>query len=313
MISSVLIRFAAAAACCLAWAHIPGPHQRNAFAAEPGSSSLTKVKAVRAAKKWFSDTIHVTGVLVPRQEAIVLLDEGSKVIEVLAKEGDRVTAGQPLARASRVSPDGQPAAAGPASAKPASGTYTVSAPAAGLVTHSTASAGTGPSARGEPLFRIMINGEVELAANVPSIHVPRLAAGQTARASLEDGTSLRGEVRLAPAQVDQTTQLGQARVSVPQDKALRPGMFASAAVDASQSYGIAVPREAVSYQSEGTSVQIVRDGKIETRKVRAGLSSDTAVEISQGLNEGDIVVADSGTSLYDGDPAEPDLPEELDN
>ncbi|MCI0599936.1 MAG: efflux RND transporter periplasmic adaptor subunit [Beijerinckiaceae bacterium] len=310
---SVLIRCGVAAAAFLAGANLSGPHRGNAIAAQPGSSILNQVKAVLAAKKWFSDTIHVTGILVPRQEAIVALDEGARLTEVLAAEGDRVNAGQPLARAARLSPDGQSAAGGALSAKPASSSFTLNAPAAGLVTQSSASIGSVPSPRGEPLFRIMINEEIELAADVPSIHVPALASGQTARTTLEDGTNLLGAVRLVPAQIDRTTQLGQARVSVPQDPALRVGMFARATIDASQSYGISVPREAISYQTEGTSVQIVRDGTVETRRVRLGLSSDTSVEISQGLNEGDVVVADSGTSLHDGDRVQPDLAEETDN
>ncbi|MCI0366063.1 MAG: efflux RND transporter periplasmic adaptor subunit, partial [Phycisphaerales bacterium] len=224
-----------------------------------------------------------------------------------------VSAGQPLARASRLLPDGQSAAGPPASTKQASGTFTLNAPAAGLVTHSTASIGAGRSPRGEPLFRIMINEEIELEADVPSIHVPVLVSGQTARTTLEDGTSLLGAVRLVPAEINRTTQIGQGRVSVPQDPALRVGMFARATIDASRSYGISVPREAISYQTEGTSVQIVRDGTVETKKVRVGLSSETSVEISQGLIEGDIVVADSGTSLHDGDRVQPDLADETDN
>jgi len=143
--------------------------------------------------------------------------------------------------------------------------------------------------------------------------VPMLASGQTARTMLEDGTALIGEVRLVPAQIDRTTQLGQARVSVPQDPALRVGEFARATIDASQSYGVSVPRDAISYQTGGTSVQIVRDGTVVTRPVRVGLSSDMSVEVRQGLNEGDIVVADSRTSLHDGDRVQPELAEEVDN
>ena len=35
--------------------------------------------------------------------------------------------------------------------------------------------------------------------------------------------------------------------------------------------------------------------------MRVGLTSDTATEIIDGLNEGELVVADAGTSLHDGD------------
>jgi hypothetical protein len=138
----------------------------SAFAAQPDSSGGAVVKLVRATKECFSDTIYVTGILVPRQQAVVILDGDSRVAEVLASEGDQVNVGQVLARATRQSSEGPSAAGAPASAKPTSNTITLTAPAAGLVTQSTASVGAGPSPRGEPLFRIMIDNEIELEADV---------------------------------------------------------------------------------------------------------------------------------------------------
>ena len=46
---------------------------------------------------------------------------------------------------------------------------------------------------------------------------------------------------------------------------------------------------------------VVRDGKIETRPVRIGLVSDGSIEIREGLKEGEVVVANAGGSLHDGD------------
>src|SRR5450756_2500866 len=47
----------------------------------------------------FSDLVRVTGFVVPRREAVVGVDqEGSKVSDVLVREGDMVTDNQELAR-----------------------------------------------------------------------------------------------------------------------------------------------------------------------------------------------------------------------
>jgi multidrug efflux pump subunit AcrA (membrane-fusion protein) len=312
MKSSVLIKIGAATAICLVGTNLSGPQGGTAFAAQPDSSGGAVVKLVRAAKECFSDAIYVTGILVPRQQAVVTLDLGSRVTEVLATEGDQVKDGQVLARATRQSEGPSPAGT-PASAKATSNTIALKAPAAGLVTQSTASVGAVASPRGDPLFRIMIDNEIELEADVPSIHVPKLKSGETARIKLEDGTELIGRVRLVPAQIDRTTQLGRARLSVAQDPSLRVGMFTRATIDASESCGVAVPRDAILRQTEGTSVQVVRNRTVETRRVRVGLSSDTSVEISEGLKEGDIVVANAGTSLHDGDQVQPIFAEEPDN
>src|SRR5205807_9018576 len=115
-------------------------------------------------------------------------------------------------------------------------------PAAGLVMRSTAAVGaTAVAMPGEPLFRIAIDGEIELEADVPSNRVPELGSGQTARIEIEGSRELSGRVRLVPAAVDRRTQSGRARLSLERDPLLRLGMFARATIDASRSCGISVP------------------------------------------------------------------------
>jgi HlyD family secretion protein len=266
---------------------------------ETNSPPGAQVVVVRATSACFSASIRVTGFLVPREEAVVTLDApGTSVAEVLASEGDRVTAGQALARVNR------PSGAGPDAG--AAKTTTLRAPAAGVIMRSTAVVGaTASPLSPEPLFRIAVDNAMELEADVPSIHVPALAAGQAARAEITAGRALSGQVRLVPAAIDQRTQLGRARISLERDPELRFGMFARATIDAKRSCGVSVPRSAVRYRTEGASVQVVRDDVIETRLVQVGLHSDTSTEIVSGLHEGDIVVANAGSSLRDGDKVTP--------
>ena len=90
------------------------------------------------------------------------------------------------------------------------------------------------------------------------------------------------------------SQLGKVRISVERDPSLRMGSFGRATIDASRSCGISVPKAAVLYRTEGTSVQVVRDRTVETRRVRVGFHSDLNVEIREGIREGDVVVANAG-------------------
>jgi len=266
-----------------------------AKAVEPDSLPAAQVTVVRAVSACFSAAVRVTGFLVARSEAVVTFEApGFKISEILAGEGDRVTAGQNLVRLTPISGDGS--------------ATTLKAPAAGLVTRSTAAiAATASGAPGEPLFRIAIDNEIELEADIPSVHVPMLASGQNARIQLADGRELSGRVRLVPASVDQKTQLGRARVSLERASGLRLGIFARATIDASRSCGISVPRAAVTYRTEGASVQIVREREnvVETRRVQIGFHSDDDIEIRNGLREGDTVVANAGSSLRDGDKVKP--------
>jgi RND family efflux transporter MFP subunit len=195
---------------------------------------------------------------------------------------------------------------GPDAAASGRNINTLRAPAAGMVTQSTAAVGTTASAMpGEPLFRIAVDSEIELEADVSSVHVPELGSGQTARVEVEGSRELAGRVRLVPAAVDRRTQVGRARLSLERDASLRLGMFARATIDASRSCGISVPGSAVHYRTEGASVQVVRENVVETRLVQVGLHSDTDTEVRDGLREGDLIVANAGSSLRDGDKVTP--------
>lgn len=278
-----------------------------AGAAEEAKPTGAVVIVARATKACFSASIQVTGFLAARREALVTLDADTyRVAEILVKEGDQVTAGQPLVRLARQEggTSGAQSTAGPATAS-------LRAPAAGTVTRATAILGATASPRAEPLFRIAIDGEIELEAEVPSIHVPKLAPGQTARIEVEDGRELSGSVRLVPAEINPMSQLGRVRVSIESDPSLRLGSFARATIDASRSCGVSVPKAAVQFRTEGTSVQVVRNRVVETRRVRVGLHSDLNVEIREGVREGETIVANAGTSLRDGDQVQPKFVDEL--
>jgi len=162
------------------------------------------------------------------------------------------------------------------------------------------------------LFRVIADNVIELDVEVPSLQVPKLKPGATARIIVGDGPERNGRVRLVEAEINQRTQLGRARLSVDKDPSLRVGIFARATIDASRSCGISVPRSSIIYQTRGTSVQVVRNKIIETRRVQLGLLSDDNVEIREGISEGDTVVANAGTSLHDGDQVKTIIAEEID-
>ncbi len=267
---------------------------------DKGSSAdvpAVQVMVVRAAQRSFPHEINVTGYLVAREEAIVNLVPDYKVSEVDKGEGDWVKSGDLLAKATPPNPGpGVP----PQAADRRPPTLDVKAPEAGIVTRSTAMVGLVGSATAEPLFRIAVNGDIELDAEVGSIYVPMVVRGQRARIIVEEsGRWLNGQVRLAPGAVDQR-QRGQARVSFERDPKLRIGMFVRGTITAGSSEGISIPNSAVFHTTEGTKVQVVRNNAVETRKVQVGVSQATDVEIVNGLKEGELVVANAGSSLRDG-------------
>ncbi|HVX77941.1 MAG TPA: efflux RND transporter periplasmic adaptor subunit [Bradyrhizobium sp.] len=273
--------------------HRPHPEEPET----PGQALVVVTKATNAC---FSDLVRVTGFVVPRREAVVgAVQEGFKVTDIFVHEGDMVTADQELAR---LSPPPQP------SGRPGQGTILLRAPAAGLVTEVRTMVGAPASAQAGPMFRISVNNEVELDAQVPAVQMLKLSPGATAQISRDDAPDLVGHVRLVSPEIDRASQLGHVRISLTNDPSLKVGMFARASIDAKSSCGVAIPRTAIDH----LTVQVVKGNIIETRNVRIGLVSDTSTEILEGLNEGDIVVADAGSSLHDGDQVKTMFADEID-
>jgi multidrug efflux pump subunit AcrA (membrane-fusion protein) len=276
-------------------------HRSHPEEKETPSNALVIV--VKSTNACFSDMVRVTGFIVPRREAVVGVDqEGSKVSDVLVREGDMVTDNQELARLTP--PPAQPGGGGARASAPTS----LRAPAAGLVTEVRTIIGAPASPQAGPMFRISVNNEIELDAEVPSVHVLKLNPGATVRISRDNAPDLVGRVRLVSPQIDRTTQLGHVRITLTNNPSLKVGMFARANIDAKRSCGVAIPRTAIDH----LTVQVVKGNTVETRKVRVGLVSDTSTEILEGLDVGEIVVADAGSSLHDGDQIKTMFADEFD-
>jgi multidrug efflux pump subunit AcrA (membrane-fusion protein) len=290
-----VVLFAAAGVAYYWFDHRSRPEQKET----PGQALVVVTKSTNAC---FSDLVRVTGFVVPRREAVVGADqEGSKVTELFVREGDTVTDNQELARLS--APPQQPG-----QQRTNQAPVSLRAPAAGLVTEVKTIVGAPASPQAGPMFRISVNNEIELDAEVPAVHMLKLNPGATVRISRDNAPDLVGRVRLVSPQIDRTTQLGHIRISVTNNPSLKVGMFARANVDAKRSCGVAIPNTAIDH----LSVQVVKGNTVETRKVRVGLVSDANSEILEGLDVGEIVVADAGSSLHDGDQIKTMFADEID-
>ena len=101
------------------------------------------------------------------------------------------------------------------------------------------------------------------------------------------------------------SQLAQAFIGITTNRRLLVNSSARALITTGQSCGLSVPLTAILYGSAGTVVQVVRRGRVETKRVEVGLVSSGQVEIREGVVEGDIVVARAGALLREGDPVRP--------
>jgi HlyD family secretion protein len=264
----------------------------HSYGADAASSSLPVGMTVTVAtvkSACFSDTLVVTGNLVPRNEVLVRPDrEGLQIKEILAEPGKNVNAGQVLARLG-------------APNEPQGSAIPINAPVAGLILAGPAVIGAMASARGDPLFRILADGNLDLAADVPAKVASRLVVGQAARIKVAGVNESPGKVRLVSATVDPTTQLGKVNVAPQVNPLLRVGAFAQATITVGQACGVTVPLSALLFGPDGSVVQTVRNDRVETRRVTVGLFARNDAQIREGLAEGDVIVVRAGAFLRDGD------------
>jgi HlyD family secretion protein len=262
-----------------------------AFAAdEPEAPKGAAVTVLKAAKTCFGNLVEVSGFILAREETAVRPERpGLKVAEVLAEAGDTVTAGQNLARLNL----------------PEGGFQMIQAPVAGTISASTATIGAMAAARGEALFSIIARSEYDLVGLVPSAAIPRLAVNQPASIRIVGLGYVQGKVRRIAPTIEPNSQLGQVFIGISASQRLPINSSGRAEIKTGQSCGVAVPLAAILYTPAGTVVQVVRRNRVETKRVETGLTDGGQVEIRDGLNEGDIVVARAGSLLREGDPVRP--------
>jgi HlyD family secretion protein len=253
------------------------------------------VSVVQSKEVCFIDTLKLPGHVVPRDTVLVRPEvEGLQIGKVLVEDGAKVKVGEPLAQLVR--PEWIPGS--PAKA-------TLTAPAPGILAYHKASVGTLVSPRGEPLFRIIRDGEMVIVVEAPLGALAKLQTGQPARITFLDETELAGTIRDILPEIATQTQLGQVRLDLLSSNGARVGAFASVAIDVGRSCGPSIPLSAVLYSPGSAIVQVVRNDRIETRRVETGLFEAQTVEIRKGLEAGEVVVARAGAFLRDGDLVRP--------
>jgi HlyD family secretion protein len=261
---------------------------------DPNAPKGAAVTVLKAAKSCFANTVDVSGIIIAREETQVRPERmGLKVSEVMVDAGDSVSAGQQLARLSL----------------PEGGQISVQAPVAGVISASTAAVGAMASGKGEALFSIIARGEFDLVGMVPTRDIAKLQVNQTAKIKVIGAGEVDGRVRRLSTTVEPNSQLAQVFIGVTTNRRLLVNSSGRAQIRTGQSCGVAVPLTAILYGTAGTVVQVIKRDRVETRRVETGLMQAGQVEIREGVQEGDIVVARAGALLREGDPVRPVMAE----
>jgi HlyD family secretion protein len=184
----------------------------------------------------------------------------------------------------------------------------VTAPVAGIVSRRTARVGQTVAFSGEPLFRIIKDGAVDLEAEVPEQSLARLVVGMPAKLRLPGVEGeVDGQVRLVNEEVDKASRTGKVRIALSDASHAHPGAFASGEVDVARREGVGAPSSALRLDGDRARVLVVRDGRVEERRVTPGIVDGDEVEIRKGVAEGETLVARAAAFLRPGDVVRPIL------
>lgn len=181
----------------------------------------------------------------------------------------------------------------------------ITAPVAGTVVARNAELGALAGTGTDPLFTLLADGAVEMSAEVIETALASLKTGDPAEITVAGAGRVPGVVRLVPASVDPVTRLGVMRIALESASGVRTGQFASGWVVTDRRQAVTVPASAVLADDAGERVQVVKDGIVESRPVRAGLLWDGRREITEGLALGEQVIIQSGAFFRTGDQVRP--------
>jgi HlyD family secretion protein len=179
----------------------------------------------------------------------------------------------------------------------------ITAPVEGTVLTRRAEVGQIANPGGDALFRVESGGEVEMRGQIAEQDLAQVKTGQLATVYLTGiERPFTGEVRLLGAIIDPATRLGDIRIRLKPDPALRPGAFARAVVAIDKAQHPVLPQTAVMADVSGSYVLIVNaSNKVERRPVRVSGTTDTGVIVASGLSGDERVVATAGGFLRAGE------------
>jgi RND family efflux transporter MFP subunit len=182
----------------------------------------------------------------------------------------------------------------------------ITAPIDGVVLTRKAEVGQIANPGGEALFRVASGGEVEMRGQLAEQDLAQVKVGDAATVYLTGlPRAFTGRVRLLGAIIDPLTRLGEIRIALTPDLALRPGAFARGSVTVGKAQRPVVPQTAVLADTAGSYVFIVNaQGKAERRAVRVADTGDDGIVIGSGLSGTERVVTTAGGFLRDGEPVQ---------
>jgi HlyD family secretion protein len=180
------------------------------------------------------------------------------------------------------------------------------APMDGLITVRKAEVGS-TLVPGNPIFQMVDLDQVWVATWIDETKIAQLRPGQPAHIILRSGRAARGEVFRLNKEADTVTR--ELEVDVKFEKLPEPlviGEEGMVDINTGRQTALVVPLSVVIAKNGARGVLVADSGILRFRKVSLGLQDDARTAVTEGLKEGDLVVANPA-GLVPGKKIHPEI------
>jgi membrane fusion protein, multidrug efflux system len=157
---------------------------------------------------------------------------------------------------------------------------------------------------GQEMFQIQATDTLRVFVSVPQSDASMLTVGQPTFLKVRNygEREFAGYIARTSAALDPTTRTMQFELDFPnKDGALYPGMYGQARLPIVQTRPVVtIPSSSLVFNTQGTQVSVVRDGKAYFQKVDVSRDLGTALEVEKGLTPDDVVITNPGERITDG-------------
>jgi RND family efflux transporter MFP subunit len=187
------------------------------------------------------------------------------------------------------------------------GQLNVIAPASGLILARSVEVGQIVSPGSGALFRLAEGGQMEMRAQLSQQDLAAIHVGMLASVTpVGSDRSFSGPVWQVSPAIDPQSRLGEVRISLPYDPAIKPGGFAEVRITAGTTTAPLLPQSAVLSDDKGNYVYVINAKKeVERRGIKIGTVDENGVTIAEGLSGNEAVVLSAGPFLNPGQKVNP--------
>jgi len=186
--------------------------------------------------------------------------------------------------------------------------FTVKAPESGIADLVNIRVGemfVGTTAVG-PQIRIVNTNNLKVVAQVPENYITKVSTGNPVTVYLPDtDKSIPAKISVTGKQIDPLSRSFYVEAKLPVSKDIKPNQIAVVKIqDYAAANTITIPVNTLQNDEKGKYVMVAvqEKGKLVARKkpVQIGMLNNDELEITAGLNEGDMLVTEGFQNLYDG-------------